>query len=303
MILPVSIYLTEVGPRDGLQSVGATIATDDKVELIDALARSGLRRIEATSFVHPRLVPSMADAEAVMERIERLPGVRYMALVPNVRGAERAIAAHADELNVVLSVTETFNQRNLNMSVEDSINAYGAVSAVARAAGIPAEVGLSVVFGCPYEGEVQPQQVFEVVDRLLDVGAEEILFADTIGIANPRQVQSLVEALLARWPSLTIGLHFHDTRGLGLANVLAGLQAGVSRFDASAGGIGACPFAPGATGNICTEDTVYMLHAMGVDTGVDLEALIGAAALIPGMVGREVPSRMLRLRTGAATSL
>ena len=295
--------MTEVGPRDGLQSADAIISTAAKVQLVNALSATGLPRIEATSFVHPKLVPSMADAEDVMRNIQRSPGVTYMALVPNLRGAERALQAGADELNVVLSTTETMNQRNLNMTVADSIRVFGEITRFAAADGIPVEAGLSVVFGCPYEGVVLPGQVLDLVQRLIDVGAHEILFADTIGAANPRQVFGLMTTVREKWPHLVVGLHFHDTRGLGLANVLAGLEAGIDRFDASIAGIGACPFAPGATGNICTEDTVYMLEAMGVSTGVDQAALIDAAAMVPPLVGQEVPSRRLRwtARTVAAT--
>ncbi|MBM2809914.1 MAG: hydroxymethylglutaryl-CoA lyase [Chloroflexi bacterium] len=294
MILPKSALITDVSPRDGLQSEGASIPTDDKVRLINALAHTGIRRIEVTSFVHPKIVPSMADADEVFRRIERVAGVSYQALVPNVRGADRAIAAGADELNVVLSTTEGFNLRNLNMTVAESIETFRAVAEVARAAGLRAEVGLSVVFGCPYDGPVGLREVLDVTDRLIEAGAEEILFADTIGVANPRQVTETVESIRARWPKLNIGLHFHDTRGLGIANVLSGLEAGVNRFDASVAGIGACPFAPGATGNVCTEDTVHMLESMGVNTGIDLEALIDCARVARELVRHEVPSRLLR---------
>jgi hydroxymethylglutaryl-CoA lyase len=301
--LPTSAFITDVSPRDGLQSEGASISTADKVRLINALSRSGVRRVEVTSFVHPRIVPSMADAEEIFRQIDRVPGVRYQALVPNVRGAERAILAGADELNVVLSTTEGFNRKNLNMSVDESIETYRAVATVARGAGLAAEVGLSVVFGCPYDGAVSLERVLDVTHRLVDAGAEEILYADTIGVANPSQVSDMVAALRARWPNLTIGLHFHDTRGLGMANVLAALEAGVTRFDASVAGIGACPFAPGATGNICTEDTVHMLESMGVQTGIDLEALIDCALVARQVVGHEVPSRLVRAGTSTRALL
>jgi len=297
--LPVSAFITEVGPRDGLQSEGATIPTASKIRLVNALSRTGLRRIEVTSFVHPRVMPSMADAEEVMRSIERIPGVSYSALVPNVRGAERAVAAGADELNVVLSATESFNRRNLNMSIAESVANYRAIAETARAAGRRAAVGLSVCYGCPYEGEVTTRAVVEVTDRLVDVGADEIAYADTIGVADPLLVARLIEELRPRWPDLSIGLHFHDTRGLGLANVLAGVTGGVARFDASVGGIGACPFAPGATGNVCTEDLVHMLESMGVGTGVDVDTLTRCAGLLCDLVGHDVPSRMLRAGTSA----
>jgi hydroxymethylglutaryl-CoA lyase len=236
----------------------------------------------------------MADAEAVMAAIRRRPGVRYTALVPNARGAERALAARADELNVVTSATETMNQRNLRMSIAASIAACREVVRLAEGAGVPVNGTVSVAFGCPYEGDVTTEQVVAVVARLVDAGVREVSLADTIGVGNPRQVEALVEAVRARWPTLPLGLHFHDTRGLGLANVLAGLQAGVTRYDASVGGVGACPFAPGATGNICTEDLVYLLHELGVATGIDLAALLEAARLLPPMLGHDVPSRLLR---------
>jgi hydroxymethylglutaryl-CoA lyase len=294
MQLPEQVLVTDVGARDGLQSEPEFVPTERKVAIVDALAAAGVARIEATSFVHPRAVPQMADAEAVMAAIARRPGVRYSALVPNARGAERALAARADELNVVTSATETMNQRNLRMSVADSIAACREVVRLAAAAGVPVNGTVSVSFGCPYEGAVTVEQVVDVVARLADAGVAEVSLADTIGVGNPRQVEALVGAVRARWPALPLGLHFHDTRGLGLANVLAGLQAGVTRYDASVAGIGACPFAPGATGNVCTEDLVYLLDELGVASGVDLAALIAAARLVRDTVGHDVPSRMLR---------
>jgi hydroxymethylglutaryl-CoA lyase len=294
MNLPERVLVTDVGPRDGLQSEPELVPTERKVALVEALAAAGVARIEATSFVHPRAVPQMADAEAVMAAIARRPGVRYSALVPNARGAERALAARADELNVVTSATETMNQRNLRMSIADSIAACREVVRLAEAAGVPVNGTVSVSFGCPYDGAVTVEQVVEVVARLVDAGVAEVSLADTIGVANPRQVEALVGAVRSRWPALTLGLHFHDTRGLGLANVLAGLQADVTRYEASVAGVGACPFAPGATGNICTEDLVYLLDELGVASGIDLAALIAAARLVRETVGHEVPSRMLR---------
>jgi len=292
--LPAAVLVTDVGPRDGFQSEPIFIPTEQKVAVIEALAAAGVRRIEATSFVHPRAVPQMRDAEAVMARLARRPGVRYTALVPNVRGAERALAARADELNMVVASTESMNRANVNMSVAESIAACGEVVRLAEAAGVPVACAVSTSFGCPYEGAVPPERVLDIVAGLVDVGVAEVSLADTIGVANPRQVAALVAAVRARWPALPLGLHFHDTRGLGLANVLAGLQAGVTRFDASVGGIGACPFAPGATGNICTEDLVYLLHEMGIATGIDLAALIEVARLVREVVGHDLPSHMLR---------
>jgi hydroxymethylglutaryl-CoA lyase len=294
MQLPERVLVTDVGPRDGLQSEPTFIPTARKVAIVDALSDAGVGRIEVTSFVSPRAVPQMADAEAVMAQIARAPGVRYSALVPNARGAERALAARADELNVVTSSTETMNQRNLRMSIAASIAACREIVRLAEPSGVAVAGVVSTSFGCPYEGPVTVAQVLAVVEQLVDVGVSEVSLADTIGVANPRQVEALVGAVRARWPALVLGLHFHDTRGLGLANVLAGLQAGVARFDASVAGVGACPFAPGATGNICTEDLVYLLDEMGVATGVDLAALIAVARLMRDVVGHDVPSRMLR---------
>jgi hydroxymethylglutaryl-CoA lyase len=294
MQLPARALVTDVGPRDGLQSEPAFIPTERKVAIVDALSAAGVGRIEVTSFVSPREVPQMSDAEAVLAQIARVPGVRYSALVPNVRGAERALAARADELNVVTSSTETMNQRNLRLSIADSIAACREIVRLAEPAGVSVAGVVSTSFGCPYEGAVTVAPVLTVVERLVDVGVREVSLADTIGVANPRQVEALVGAVRARWPALPLGLHFHDTRGLGLANALAGLQAGVARFDASVAGVGACPFAPGATGNVCTEDLVYLLDELGIPTGVDLGRLIVAARLMRDTVGHDVPSRMLR---------
>jgi hydroxymethylglutaryl-CoA lyase len=294
MNLPQRVLVTDVGPRDGLQSEATFVPTERKIAIVEALAAAGLPRIEATSFVHPRAVPQMADAEAVLAGVRRRPGVRYTALVPNARGAERALAARADELNVTVATTETFSQRNVRMGVADSVAACGEVVRLGAPAGVPVACTISVAFGCPYEGDVAAVRVLDLVERVVALGVAEVSLADTIGVANPRQVDGLVAAVRARWPALPLGLHFHDTRGLGLANVLAGLEGGVSRYDASAGGVGACPFAPGATGNISTEDLVYLLDGLGVATGVDLAALIAAARLVRDAVGHDVPSRMLR---------
>jgi hydroxymethylglutaryl-CoA lyase len=294
MKLPERALVTDVGPRDGLQSEPAFVPTERKIAIVEALAAAGVSRIEATSFVHPRAVPQMADAEAVLAGIQRGPGVRYTALVPNARGAERALAAGADEINVTVATTDTFSQRNVRMSVADSAAACGEVVRLAEPAGVPVACTISVAFGCPYEGDVAPERVLDLVARVVDLGVAELSLADTIGVANPRQVETLVAAARARWPAVPLGLHFHDTRGLGLANVLAGLQAGVTRYDASVAGVGACPFAPGATGNICTEDLVYLLDGLGVASGIDLAALIAAARLLRDAVGHDVPSRMLR---------
>ncbi|MGH8985811.1 MAG: hydroxymethylglutaryl-CoA lyase [Acidimicrobiia bacterium] len=292
--MPATVEVREVGPRDGLQNE-APIAVDDRVRLIDALSATGLRRIEAASFVKAEAIPPMAGAEEVMARIERRPGVVYSALVPNVRGAERALAAGADELEVVVSASETHNEKNVHRTVAESIKGAVELAPLAHDAGRPAEAIVSTAFGCPYEGDVAPERVAEVARELLDGGADRCSFGDTTGMATPRRVDELLDALEAfEIAPSDVGLHFHNTRGTGLANVLAGLDRGVTHFDASVGGLGGCPYAPGASGNIVTEDLVHMLADMGVATGVDLDALIDAAQLAERLVGRELPGQVMR---------
>jgi hydroxymethylglutaryl-CoA lyase len=291
---PTAVEVREVGPRDGLQNEDP-IAVDDRVRLVDALSATGLGRIEAASFVKPEAIPAMAGAEEVMAGIERRPGVVYAALVPNVRGAERAVAAGADELQVVVSASETHNRKNVRRSVDDSIAGVGEITALAHAAGRPVEAIVSTAFGCPYEGDVDPARVAAVTLRLVERGIDGCSFGDTTGMATPRRVDDLLDALedVGLVPT-AVGLHFHNTRGTGLANVLAGLERGVACFDASIGGLGGCPYAPGATGNIVTEDLVHMLADMGIDTGVDLDALLAAAHLAQGLVGRDLPGQVMR---------
>jgi hydroxymethylglutaryl-CoA lyase len=262
--------------------------------LIDALSRTGLRRIEAASFVSPKAIPPMAGAEEVMARIERVPGVTYRALVPNLKGAERALAARADELEVVVSASETHNRKNVNRSVDESIAGAAELIELSHEAGTPAEAIVSTAFGCPYEGDVPPARVADVARRLSDAGADALSFGDTTGMATPRRVDDLLDALADVGLEPTgVALHFHNTRGTALANVLAGLERGVTRFDASIGGLGGCPYAPGASGNAVTEDLVHMLDDMGVDTGIDLDELLGCAHLAQDIVGRELPSALL----------
>jgi len=292
---PTAVEVREVGPRDGLQNEDP-IPVDDRVRLVDALSGTGLGRIEAASFVKPDAVPAMAGAEEVMARIDRRPGVVYSALVPNARGAERALAADADELQVVVSASETHNRKNVRRSVDESIAGVGeVVGLVGHEGGRPVEAIVSTAFGCPYEGDLDPARVAAVTLRLIEQGVDRCSFGDTTGMATPRRVDELLDALegVGLVPT-DVGLHFHNTRGTGLANVLAGLERGVARFDASIGGLGGCPYAPGATGNIVTEDLVHMLADMGVDTGVDLDALVGAAHLAQELVGRELPGQVMR---------
>lgn len=295
MSLPSHVTLREVGLRDGIQSMGAFIPTERKIALVDGLSETGLRRIEATSFVHPRYVPQMADAEQVMAGITRRPGVAYEVLVPNVRGTERAIAARADSLCVVTSASDAFNQKNLRMSVDESLDVTRQIKTRADAAGRPVIGAISTAFGCPYSGDVPLEQLLRVVGQLVESGYPEISLADTTGMANPQQVEWTVSGVLDRYgQQTTIGLHFHNTRGMGLANVMAGLRAGVSVYDASLGGIGGCPFAPRATGNICTEDTVLMLHEMGIQTGVDLDRLIDVARMAEEALGQTLPGQVMK---------
>jgi hydroxymethylglutaryl-CoA lyase len=293
MTSPISIR--EVGPRDGIQSLGAFIETSDKVALIDALSETGLRRIEATSFVNPRAVPQMADASDVMARIRRRPEVRYEALVPNVRGARDALAAQVDAILVVVTASELFNQKNVRMSVEHSLQQFAEIKQLADTAGVPCIGAIGTAFGCPYEGAISEERLLGLVARFASLGFGELMLADTTGMANPVQVERTLGRVLERWgASLSIGLHFHNTRGMGLANVVAGVRAGVLTYDASLAGIGGCPFAPQAAGNISTEDTVHMLHEMGLQTGIDLERLIAAARLAQQLLGRELPGQVMK---------
>jgi hydroxymethylglutaryl-CoA lyase len=290
---PARVEIREVGPRDGLQNE-APVPVDDRVRLIDALARTGLRRIEAAAFVSAEAIPPMAGSDEVMARIDRVDGVVFSALVPNAKGAERAIAAKADEIEVVVSASETHNQKNVRRSVAESLMGARDVVELAHGANIAAEAIVSTSFGCPYEGDVEPERVAQLAGHLVDAGADRLSFGDTTGMATPRRVHDLLDALdRAGIGADRIGLHFHDTRGTALANVLAALERGVVRFDASVGGLGGCPYAPGASGNAVTEDLVHMCADMGIDTGIDLDALIGCAELARDIVGRELPSALL----------
>jgi hydroxymethylglutaryl-CoA lyase len=286
--------MREVGPRDGIQSLGAFIPTAQKIELVDALSRTGLTRIEATSFVHPKYVPQMADGEAVMGGIERVAGVAYEVLVPNVVGARRALETRPDGLLVVLAASDAFNMKNIRMSVDDSLVVLGQIKPLADEAGSPVTMGIATAFGCPYSGDVPLAQLRRVVAAGLSLGVAEICVADTTGMANPLQVERTMFDLRECFAEARFALHFHDTRGMGLANLVAGLRAGVTVFDASIGGIGGCPFAPRASGNISTEDAVHMLHEMGVETGIDLDALIGCARLAERILGRELPGQVMK---------
>jgi hydroxymethylglutaryl-CoA lyase len=292
--LPETVEICEVGPRDGLQNEDP-VAVADRVRLIDALSHTGLKRIEAASFVSPKAIPPMAGSGEVMAAIERVPGVVYRALVPNEKGAELAIAAAADELEVVVSASETHNQRNVKRTVDESLQGAKRLIGIAHDAGLPVDGIVSTAFGCPYEGDVEATRVAATAAQLLDHGADSISFGDTTGMATPVRVDALLDELdRLGVDRAQIGLHFHNTRGTGLANVLTALERGVRRFDASVGGLGGCPYAPGATGNVVTEDLVHMLDDMGVQTGVDLDALIAVAHQAQDLVGRELPGQVMR---------
>ena len=291
--LPGRISLREVGPRDGLQNE-EPVPTEAKVELIDALSGTGVERIEAVSFVHPKAIPQMADAAEVWSRVRRAGDVRYSALVPNLKGAERALDAGFTELEVVVSASDTHNKKNVNRTTAESLDDIAKIIELAHANGATCQVIVSTAWGCPYEGDVPVERVVATASRAVRDGADSASFGDTTGMATPSRVTRLVGEFRMANPDTSLNLHFHNTRGTGLANVLAALQLGVSDFDASVGGLGGCPYAPGATGNIASEELVHMVEDMGVATGVDLEALIDVAARAEHLVGHTLPSQVLR---------
>jgi len=293
--LPRSVRIREVGPRDGFQNEPEVIATADKVRLIDALARTGLRRLEATSFVRADVIPQLADGAEVLGAIDPPPEVAISVLIPNERGLENALARRErfQEVNVFLSASETHNHRNVNRSIAESLAGLETVLAHARGEGLRCEGVISTSFGCPYEGHVAPARVFEIASRLAAAGAEEIGFGDTTGMANPVQVREFFEAARGALPGVELTAHFHNTRGQGLANALAALEAGVDSFESSFGELGGCPVPPGATGNVATEDLVSMLHEMGIETGIDLAALVEVAREAQRVLGRPLGSHVL----------
>lgn len=293
---PTLVSIREVGPRDGLQNESVWVPTEQKIALINALANTGLKRIEAVSFVHPKAIPQMRDAAEVVAGIERVPGVSYSAIVPNAAGAVRAVAAGMDEVEIFMSASESHNRKNVLMSVEESLVAAQDIARILGEAGMPFDAVISTAFGCPYEGDVPVERVLWVAERLLELSPKplRITLGDTTGMANPVLVDRIVGEFQQRFPDVTLSLHFHNTRGSGLANVLAGLQRGITHFDSSLGGLGGCPYAPGATGNITTEDLVNMLHDMGISTGIDLEKLIECARMAQGFVGHELPGQVLK---------
>ena len=291
---PARVRLVEVGPRDGLQNEQGSVPTDVKVGLIDRLAAAGLPAVEATSFVSPRWVPQMSDAAEVLRRIARKPGVRYPVLVPNMKGFEAAIAAGADEVAVFVAASEAFSRRNINCTIAESLARSAPIFAAARQHGIPVRGYVSCVLGCPYEGEIAPAKVADVAAALLQEGAYEVSLGDTIGVGTAGRTRALFEAVAARVPMASLAGHFHDTYGQALTNVYAALELGVATFDASVAGLGGCPYAKGATGNVATEDVLYLLDGLGIATGVDMTALREAGAYISAFLGREPASRVAR---------
>ena len=292
--LPSRVRIVEVGPRDGLQNEAAFIPTPDKVAFVNRLAEAGHTMIEVSAFVSPKWVPQMADASEVCAGITRRPGVRYTALVPNLQGLARAREARVDEVAVFPAASETFSKRNINQTIDEALAQAKQVCDEARTMQLPVRAYLSTSFGCPFEGAVAPSRVAELTARLIDLGAYEVSISDTIGVAHPRQVSDVLGHVMQRVPASRLALHFHDTRGTALVNVYAGLEAGVAVFDASAGGLGGCPYAPGATGNLATEDLVYLLDGLGITTGVQLETLAASSRAIEPLVGHPLPSRMFR---------
>ena len=296
MALPERVTVVEVGPRDGLQNEAASIPTEEKIAFVDRLTASGLREIEVSAFVSPKWIPQLADAEDVFARITRHPDTRYSALVPNRAGLDRAIAAGVTDVAVFAAATETFSRKNTNRSIDESFVVYREVTDAAIAAGLRVRGYLSTAFGCPFEGHVPVERVIELTERLLHLGVYEVAVSDTIGIAHPGQVRAMLPEILATIPSSRLALHFHDTRGTALANVLAALDFDITTFDASAGGLGGCPYAPGASGNLATEDLLYLLSGLGLESGVRIDTVSDAARTLVPHLGHALPSRYSQAR-------
>lgn len=288
------LYIQDVATRDGFQIEPAFVPTEGKIALIDQLSETGLAKIEVTSFTSPKAIPNLRDAEDVMRGIRRVPGVEYTVLVPNVRGCERALGCNVDEINLVMSASDTHGLANLRMAPEQSLVQFREIIEVARGSDVFINASLSTTFGCPFEGDVPESHVHALIQRLLDIGVQGITLCDTTGMADPAQVERICRDALRNATGTVFTAHFHNTRGMGLANALAALNAGIDRFDASLGGLGGCPYAPGASGNICTEDLVHMFQRMGLETGVDLDRLLACAASLPALIGHDVPSAILK---------
>ncbi|WP_099157762.1 hydroxymethylglutaryl-CoA lyase [Virgibacillus ndiopensis] len=288
------IFIHDVITRDGLQNEEQFIPTDKKIELINQLSNTGLDKIEVTSFVSPKAIPNLRDAEDVMKKIKRKPGVTYSALVPNLKGAERAILCAVDEINLLVSVSDTHNLKNIHQTTNQTLESYKEVMRFLSKEDILVNGSLGTSFGCPFEGEIPEEKVLRLIDQYLELGVNGITLADTTGMATPSQVYQLSTNILNHWPDLPLTLHFHNTRGMGLANVMEGIRAGVIRFDASLGGLGGCPFAPGASGNICTEDLVHMLKFMGYEIRTDLDQLINAAKYLQSILTHDIPGQIVK---------
>jgi hydroxymethylglutaryl-CoA lyase len=288
------IYIHDVAPRDGFQNENVFISTDDKVAIIDALSECGFAKIEATSFTSPKAIPALRDAEEVMHRIKRQLGVEYTVLIPNARGAERALSCGIDEANLVMSVSETHNQANLRMTRDQSANQLSQIIETLADSSVAVNVSLSTAFGCPMEGNIAESEVLRLIEHFARQNVKRISLCDTTGMAYPSQVRHIARMAKASFPKVTFTFHFHNTRGLAQSNVLAAIDAGIDRFDASLGGLGGCPYAPGASGNACTEEVVHMLELEGFNTGVDLQKLVAVAARLPALVGHDIPSQILK---------
>ena len=292
--LPQRIVISEVGPRDGLQIEQRILPVEQKAALLEMLAETGLTRIEVTGFVHPKVIPQFADAEALLAQLARRPGIRYAAFVSNARGAERALAAGIDDLKSGVATSDSFNELNVRMTTEQGMRALDEIAAAAKGTAAKLVGVVATAFGCPYEGPVPIARVRQLFGQLVDLGAGLIYLADTTGMANPGQIKATVEDLQRHWPQARVGLHLHNTRGIGIANALAGLECGIADFESSIGGLGGCPFAPRAAGNICTEDFVHMAAAMGIETGINLDRLIDAAQSVERMLGRTLPGMVMK---------
>ncbi|WP_394837750.1 hydroxymethylglutaryl-CoA lyase [Pendulispora rubella] len=290
--LPERVSIYEVSPRDGLQNEKVTVSTPDKIRLIDALAQAGLQRIEITSFVSPKWIPQLADADELADHIKAPPGVTFSALCPNPKGLARAQATGLEEIAVFLSSSETHNKKNINKTIDETLLEFEETVPPARAAGMRVRGYVSTVWGCPYEGDVDVERAHAIAMRLIELGCYQISLGDTIGCGTPRQTARILERMLKDIPASKIAMHMHDTRGTALANILVGLGIGIRDFDASVGGLGGCPYAPGAAGNMATEDLVYMLHGMGIETGIDLEKLVWAGKAAESIVGRPLPGKV-----------
>ncbi|MFC5560319.1 hydroxymethylglutaryl-CoA lyase [Ureibacillus thermophilus] len=295
MKLPTKVTIKEVGPRDGLQNESKFIDTKDKIEWINRLSKTGLSYIEVSSFVHPKWIPQLADSEEVLKSIQKEPGVTYAALVPNIRGLERALNCQVDEISVFMSASEGHNKQNINKTIDETFPVLKEVVDEAKKANVKVRGYVSTVIACPYDGLVAPKQVLKVADRLLDMGVYEVSLGDTIGVGVPTQVESLLETLLKHFPPNLLAMHFHDTRGTALANVLKSLEMGITTFDSSTGGLGGCPYAKGASGNVATEDLNYMLSAMHIETGINPEALIDSAFFMEEKIGKKLISKQMEI--------